>query len=78
MRTAMSTPAIISALAAALIIFTGAAGAQTPMKPTAPQKMMSPGEAKKMAACKKLAAERNVAMNERSRFVMDCMTGKAK
>jgi hypothetical protein len=51
--------------------------AQTSMKPSAPQKMMSPEEAKKMHACEKQAADQNIKMDERSKFVMDCMT-KAK
>jgi hypothetical protein len=55
----------------------GAAIAQ-PMKPSAPQKMMSPNEALKMRACEKQVADQNIKMDERSKFVMDCMTGKAK
>jgi hypothetical protein len=46
------------------------------MKPSAPEKMMSPGEAKKMQACEKQAADRHIKMDERSKFVMDCMTAK--
>jgi hypothetical protein len=46
------------------------------MKPSAPQKMMSPAEAQKMRACKKQAADQNINMAERSQFVMDCMTAK--
>jgi hypothetical protein len=66
--------AIVPALVAC---FMGAgAVAQTPMKPTAPQKMMSPAEQKKMQACEKQAADRNVPMDQRSKFVMDCMTKK--
>jgi hypothetical protein len=53
----------------------GAATAQ-PMKPSAPQKMMSPDETKKMRACEKQAADQNIKMDERSKFVMDCMTAK--
>jgi hypothetical protein len=54
----------------------GAAAAQTSMKPSAPQKMMSPEEAKKMRACEKQAADQNIKMDERSKFVMDCTTAK--
>ncbi|MGH6727513.1 MAG: hypothetical protein ACREB8_13370 [Pseudolabrys sp.] len=50
--------------------------AQAPMKPTAPQKMMSPSEADKMHACEKQAADQNVKMDERAKFVMNCMTKK--
>ncbi len=66
--------AIVLAMA---FVFLGApAFAQTPMKPTAPQKMMSPDEQKKMHACEKQAADRNIKMDERAKFVMDCMTAK--
>jgi len=66
--------AFVLAIVACLI---GAgAVAQTPMKPTAPQKMTSPDEQKKMQACEKQAADQNIAMDQRSKFVMDCMTKK--
>ena len=66
--------AIVLAIVACLI---GAvAVAQTGMKPTAPQKMMSPDEQKKMQTCEKQAADQNIAMDQRSKFVMDCMTKK--
>ncbi len=54
----------------------GAAAAQSSMKPTAPQKMMPPGEAEKMRDCEKQAADQNIKMDERSKFVMDCMTAR--
>jgi hypothetical protein len=54
----------------------GIALAQAPMKPSAPQKMMSPSEAEKMHACEKQAADQNIRMDLRSKFVMDCMTKK--
>jgi hypothetical protein len=63
-----------SLLAVGLLFAAGAAVSQTPMKPTAPQKMTSPAEAKKMHACEALAEERNVKMDERAKFIMDCMT----
>lgn len=64
------------ALLVALLMGVGAALAQTPMKPSAPQKMMSPSEAEKMHACEKQAADQNIKMDMRSKFVMDCMTKK--
>ncbi len=64
------------ALAMILCLFGAGADAQSAMKPTAPQKMMSPEEAKKMHACEKQAADQNIKMDERSKFVMDCMTKK--
>jgi hypothetical protein len=54
----------------------GAACAQPSMKPSAPQKMMSPAEAQKMRACEKQAADQHIKMDERSKYVMDCMTAK--
>ena len=66
------------ALSASLVFAAGVALAQTPMKPSAPQKMMSPDEAKKMHACEQQAAQQNIKKSERSKFVMDCMTAKAK
>ncbi len=68
-------PRLVVLLSAA-VIGAGAALAQTPMKPSAPQKMMSPEEAQKMHACEKQAADQNIKMDERAKFVMDCMTKK--
>jgi len=73
----MPRPLILfTAAALSLGCATFAASAQTPMKPSAPQKMMSPDEQKKMHACEKQAADLNIAMDQRSKFVMDCMTKK--
>ena len=63
-------------LAMALAFFGAPAFAQPAMKPTAPQKMTSPEEQKKMQACEKQAADRNIQMDQRAKFVMDCMTAK--
>ncbi len=52
----------------------GNASAQQPMKPTAPAKMMSERDQKKMKECEARAAAQNVPMNQRSKFVMECMT----
>ena len=68
------TIALLTAAVVSLVC--GAAIAQSSMKPSAPQKMMSPAEAKKMRACEKQAADQNIPMEQRSKFVMDCMTGK--
>ena len=64
------------ALAMMLSLFGVGADAQSAMTPTAPQKMMSPGEAKKMHAREKQAADQNIKMVECAKFVMDCMTAK--
>jgi hypothetical protein len=62
--------------ATAFALLGASALAQTAMKPTAPQKMTSPDEQKKMQACEKQATDQNIAMDQRSKFVMDCMTKK--
>jgi hypothetical protein len=67
-----------SATVLSLALAAGAAPAQAAMKPTAPQKMTSPDQKKQMDACEKQAAQRNIAMDQRAKFVMDCMTTKAK
>jgi hypothetical protein len=56
--------------------FAAAAFAQQPMKPTAPAKMMSERDQKKMKECEAKAAAQNVPMNQRSKFVMTCMTAE--
>ena len=48
----------------------------TTMKPSAPDKMTSPAEAKKMHYCEQQAATNNIPMEMRSKYVMDCMTAK--
>ena len=66
------------ALAVTLSLLGAVADAQTAMKPSAPQKMTSPEEARKMRDCERQAAQNNIKMDERSKYVMDCMTAKAK
>jgi hypothetical protein len=58
--------------------FAGAAtfAQSTTMKPSAPDKMTSPAEAKKMHDCEAQAAANNIQMDMRSKYVMDCMTAK--
>jgi hypothetical protein len=67
---------LLAAVIVSMGLAAGAGLAQTPMKPTAPQKMMPPSEAEKMHACEKQAADQNIKMSLRSKFVMDCMTKK--
>jgi uncharacterized cupredoxin-like copper-binding protein len=55
-------------------VIAASASAQQPMKPTAPAKMTSERDQKKMKECEARAAAQNVPMNQRSKFVMDCMT----
>jgi hypothetical protein len=68
--------ALLTAVTLSLGLAAGAACAQSSMKPSAPQKMMSPDEAQKMRDCEKQAADQNIKMDERSKYVMDCMTAK--
>ncbi len=63
-------------IAAMLLAASAAAGAAS-MKPSAPDKMASPTDKQKMQACQDRAAAQKVPMDERSKFVMDCMA-KAK
>lgn len=58
-----------------LMIATGLVHAAE-MKATAPEKMTSPTDKQKMKICEAKAAAQNVRMDERARFVMDCMTAK--
>ena len=70
-------PHVIALLTAVTLgLGVGAACAQPSTKPSAPQKMMSSTEAQKMRACEKQAADQNVKLDERSKYVMDCMTAK--
>jgi hypothetical protein len=70
--------ALITVATLSLGLGAAAANAQSSMKPSAPQKMMSPEEARKMRGCEQQAVQNNIKMDERSKYVMDCMTAKAK
>jgi uncharacterized protein YycO len=52
------------------------AASATTMKATAPEKMMPGDQAKKMRACQKRAMQQQIKMEDRSRFVSDCMADK--
>ena len=65
-------------IALAVSFNAGAALAQSDMKPTAPQKMMPPGEKARLKACRQKAVQQNVEMDQRAKFVMDCMKEMAK
>jgi hypothetical protein len=68
----------LSVLTFGAVMLPSPVAAQPSMKPTAPQKMMSPGERYKLEECQKQAAQRNIAMDQRAEFLMDCMTQKAR
>ena len=61
---------------AALLLGAPAAAAQKNMKATAPEKMMPPGAGDAMRECDKLAMEQHVKMEDRARFVKDCVAKK--
>lgn len=67
------------ALAAALVLAAPTA-AQTSdaMKATAPEKMSPPGESAAMCDCDKQAMRQHVKMEDRARFVKDCVASKMK
>jgi hypothetical protein len=56
-----------------------AASAQVPqMKATAPEKMMPTNKAQKMRECEKRAEQQKIKMEDRSRFVNECVAAGAK
>jgi hypothetical protein len=67
---------VIAGLAIA-IWFAAAAGAAN-MKATAPEKMMPQGGGQAMRECDKLAVRQNIKMEDRARFVKDCVAKKMK
>jgi hypothetical protein len=69
-----------AALLAGTLLFTGAAVAQKSdtMKATAPEKMTPPGEADPMRECDKMAMDQHIKMEDRARFVRDCIAKKMK
>jgi len=73
----------VTAFSAALtcaVFFTHAAPAQTtdPLKPTAPEKMMRAGGAAKMRECEERAKQQKIKMEDRTRFVNDCVWAMRK
>jgi hypothetical protein len=52
--------------------------ASAQVKATAPEKMLPSDKAKKMRECAKLAEQRKVKMDDRSRFVNECVAAGAK
>ena len=52
--------------------------ASAEVKATAPEKMMPSDKAKKMRECAKLAEQQKVKMEDRSRFINECVAAGAK
>ena len=70
------------ALAAAFLL-AGPAAAQrsdvkNAMQATAPMKMTPPGESEPMRECDKMAMDQHIKMEDRTRFVQDCIARKMK
>jgi hypothetical protein len=64
---------------AILLALTGTVSAQDgAMKSSAPEMMTPPGESAPMRACDKMAMEQHIKMEERARFVQDCIAKKMK
>jgi len=61
------------ALILSLVLVADAASAENNMKASAANKMTSPDQKHKMQACQKKAAQQNIPMDQRAKFVMDCM-----
>lgn len=60
------------------LLLAASAAAQPGTKATAPDKMMPPAEKQRLDECQKMAARQNVRMDERAKFLMDCMKAKAE
>ena len=67
-------------LLAGVLPFAGVAAAQNggAMKATAPEKMTPPGQSEAMRECDKMAMDQRIKMEDRARFVRDCITKKMK
>ncbi len=67
------TTSLVAAFAASLLLGPASAQSSNTMKPTAMEKMMPPDKVKKMRDCEKQAKEEKIKMEDRSKFVLDCM-----
>ena len=65
-------------LAVAFFAFTASAQVPGPMKATAPEKMMPSDKAQKMRECYKRADQQKIKVEDRSRFVNECVAARAK
>jgi hypothetical protein len=81
LREAVMRPHHATAFFAALaMLLAHAASAQVTdrMKATAPEKMMPVDKAPKMRECQKRSEQQKIKMENRARFVDDCVAAKAK
>jgi hypothetical protein len=69
-----------AALLAGVLPIAGVAAAQNggTMKATAPEKMAPPGQSEAMRECDKMAMDQHIKMEDRARFVQDCIAKKMK
>jgi hypothetical protein len=68
------------ALVAGTVLFAGAAMTQDSgaMRATAPEKMTPAGQGPAMRECDKMAMDQHIKMEDRARFVQDCIAKKMK
>ncbi len=71
---------IVAALLASGLLAASAVAAEqpAPMTATAPEKMMPRGAGEKMRECDRLAIDQHIRMEDRARFVKDCVDKKMK
>jgi hypothetical protein len=60
------------------VFFAHSASAQDRMKATAPDKMMPGDKVQKMRECQKRATEQKIKMEDRARFIDQCVVAGAK
>ena len=72
--------AFLGTLTFVAALFAHTASAQGPdrMKATAPEKMMPSDKAQKMRECEKRANQQRIKMEDRSRFVNECIAAGVK
>jgi hypothetical protein len=62
---------------AVIVLMVGLLGvAMLPSAAGASEKMMSPDQKKKMAACERQAERQHIKMSDRAKFLMTCMTAR--
>jgi hypothetical protein len=76
----MNRLSIVSVVAALAVLLPSAGRAENSsmMKATAPDRMMPKTQAAKMRECDKLAMAQSIRMEDRARFVENCVGGKAR
>jgi hypothetical protein len=70
--------AFFAALTLAMLLAHTSSAQMDRMKATAPEKMMPVDRAQKMRECQQRAEQQKIKMENRSRFVDECVAAKAK